>query len=254
MTFHHAIGVLPALLAGFLAAAGTWAGPAATAPTPAPATKDSGAMEILQRLEKLHAPHTIVSGTFSQTKTDPVFLEDIRSSGSFYFERAGATRPDAPDRFWFQSNEVQGGNYRTSTHWVIGNEAINYFPSLRQVERYRLPQVESGIGQYNPMALAFGLEPEKILRYFTVEELPTTRTDVARLAFTPTGPPNERPFRRFILHLRRADLEPVLFEIEEVDDSTTRIRVAALQWNPRAQPERFQLNFPRGTTILEADE
>jgi len=212
--------------------------------TTGPLGNDAEAVELLRRLEEQHKAHSRASGTFRQTRTDPVFLEDIKATGRFYYER--------PNRFRCDYDKPE-----ESTTWVIGDEVTMYFPALKQVEKYRMKRDGSDIGEMNQMLLAFGIETDKVLEHFTVRTTPTKQADLVRLVFLPKASPPERPFERFDLALTRSDLAPKpgeeTFLIVGAERDLTSVEITGINWNPPAEPEKFRLKFPRNVEIIEED-
>lgn len=222
----------------------TVAGQATTSPS---TESDPAAVEWLRKIEELHKPHSRASGTFRQIRKDPIFLEEIRATGRFYYER--------PDRFRSDYNPPE-----ESTTWVIGNEVTLYFPDLRQVEKYRMSREGSGVGEMNQMLLAFGIETTTVLKHFTVSTTPSKQADLVRLVFVPKGPRRERPFQRFELALTKSILAPKpgeeTFRIVGAEGDVTSIEITGINWNPPADAEwktKFQLKFPRNVEIIDED-
>jgi len=212
----------------------------AAAPTTGPMQSDPAAVKWLRTLAERHRDHRRASGEFRQTKTDPVFLEEIKATGRFYYER--------PNRFRCDYNPPEA-----SSAWVIGNIVTLYFPELKQVERYRLKRGGSGIGDVNQMLLAFGIEPKRILKYFVVKNDPKAPADRVRLIFHPKAPPPERPFKEFILELSKPDLTPKRFTILGEDGDKTVVDITVITWNPTLPPDTFVLKFPRDVEIIEQE-
>ncbi|KPL12050.1 hypothetical protein AMJ85_02220 [candidate division BRC1 bacterium SM23_51] len=208
--------------------------PTVAAPSPTTGTIESDpvAEKWLRALEERHRDHRRASGEFDQVREDPVFLEKNEWKGRFCYER--------PSRFRCDYTEPEA-----STHTVIGNIATSYFPAFKQVEEYRLSREGSGIGEVNHMLLAFGIETDKILKHFVVTNDPAAVANSLRLSFVPKAPPEERPFKQFILEMSEPDLTPKRFEIIGDGDDWTTVVIREIKWNPMLPPETFRLKFPR---------
>lgn len=209
------------------------------APSTAPTVSDPEAIAVLRMLEKRHSDHRRARGVFRQLRKDPVFLEDIESTGQFYYER--------PNRFRCDYDKPEA-----SSHWVIGNIVTSYYPSLKQVERYKL-RTEAGIGEVNQMLLAFGIETERILKYFIVKTVATKDGNRVRLLFLPKAPRRERPFRQFVLDISKPDLQPLGFKIIGDDGDETTVEIKKITWNPPLPAGTFDLKFPPDVEIIEEE-
>jgi len=202
---------------------------------------DPVAIKWLRTLEERHKDHRRATGKFRQTKIDPVFQEKIEAGGRFYYERPNSFRCD------YEKPEP-------STNLVIGDRVLLYFPKFKQAERYHLARNGSGIGEVNEMLLAFGIETDKILKYFTVLSDPVTSADVVRLTFLPKSRREDRPFARFVLELSKTDLSPKRFEITGDEQDVTVVEVTEIKWNdPSMPPDIFQLNLPRDVEMIEQE-
>ena len=232
---------LAATSATVVAASSTSATAGAFATSPTIAT-DPVAVKWLRALEQRHRDHRRASGEFRQTKSDPVFLEEIRAMGRFYYER--------PNKFRCDYDKPEA-----STNWVIGYVVTLYFPEFKQVERYRMSREGSGIGDVNQMLLAFGIETDRVLKHFTVTSDPATSANVVRLIFVPKAPRQERPFARFVLELSKPDLTPRRFVITgDEPDQTTVVEIMEIKWNDPSMPaDIFQLKVPRDVDIIEEE-
>jgi len=209
------------------------------APTSA-AVSEPEAIHLLRQLEARHVDHRRVAGKFGQVRHDPVFLEDIHSSGSFYYER--------PNRFWCAYDEPDA-----SSHTVIGEQITSFYPKFRRIERSRLREGGSGIGDVNCLMLAFGIEAERILRHFVVTTEPMPLPSEVQLTFVPRGPPEEWPFAALRLVLTWRDQQPQALEIVGAEGDWTRLSIEEIVWNPLEQPARFRLQFPREFEIIDRD-
>lgn len=252
----HSKSKRAALIGALLLAAGVPAWSAEESDSPATPTKaavevttatqssEAEAFRWLEQLEKRHADHRRVEGTFTQIRKDEMFLEEFTSTGTFYFER--------PNKFRCDYTEPKEN---TSSHLVIGDSVVSYYPSLKQVERYRLKSEGSGVADTNYMLLAFGIDTNEIRKHFTVRDEPTTAVDRVRLVFVPKAPLEERPFKRFVLDLSERDMQPVRFEIDGDNDDHTVVKVNRISWNPRweddVNPDKFQLKYPPDVEILD---
>lgn len=214
---------------------------AATAPTSPGLSNDPVAVKWLRTLEERHKDHRRASGEFNQAKKDPVFQEDVRSSGKFYYER--------PDRFRCDYLKPD-----PSSHLVIGDVVTNYLPDFKEVLRHRLSREGSGISEVNQMLLAFGIDTDKVLKYFTVTSDPKTSVTLVRLTFVPKGPREQRPFARFVLDLTKPDLTPKQFLIVGDDDDQTSVVITRITWNdPSIPSDIFQLKIPRDVEIIDEE-
>ena len=211
---------------------------AEVSPTSTILGSDPVAVKWLRAMEEKHRDHRRASGEIIQTKKDPVFLEERRNTGKFYYER--------PNRFRCDYDKPE-----ESTTLVDGDLVSLYFPGLKQLERYRLSQQTGGIGDVNQMLLAFGIETDRVLKHFTVMYDPATTANIVRLTFVPKAPIKERPFSRFILEVTKPDLTPKRFEIVGEEDDRTAVIIKTITWNPTLPPDIFRLNPPRDVEIIE---
>jgi outer membrane lipoprotein carrier protein len=212
----------------------------AGAPTSAALAVAAEALKWLGALEERHKDYRRARGEFTQTKKDPVFLEEIAGSGEFYYER--------PNRFRCDYDKPE-----ESTSLVDGDLVTLYFPKLKQLERYRLSRQSGGIGEVNQMLLAFGIETSKVLKYFTVACDPKTSANIVRLIFTPKAPRQERPFAQFLLEVSKPDLTPKRFEIVGDEGDRTLVTVTKITWNSPLPPDIFRLNPPKDVEIIEQE-
>jgi len=212
-----------------------------TLPTSPGLAGNLAAEKWLRTLEQRHRDHRRASGDFTQTKKDPVFLEERRSTGKFYYER--------PNRF--RCDYDQDKPDEACTTLVDGDLVSVYFPKQKEMDRYRLSREGSGIGEVNQMLLAFGVETDKVLKHFTVVSDPATTANVVRLTFVPKAPREERPFEQFILELSKPDLTPKRFDIIGGEDDHTVVTITTITWNPSLPPDIFRLNVPKDVEIIE---
>jgi len=199
---------------------------------------DRVAEKWLTAMEERHRDHRRAKGEFTQTKTDPVFLEEIKATGKFYYERPNNFRCDydKPD---------------PSTNLVVGDRVTLYFPDFKQAERYRVGREGSGIGEVNQMLLGFGIDAAKVAEHFLVANDRSTSADIVRLIFVPKAKREERPFARFILELTKRDLTPTMFRIIGEESDETVIKVTQITWNAELPPDIFDLKLPRDVEIIE---
>ena len=223
-----------------IAATATSRTAAVVAPTSAALAGDPAAVKWLRALELRHKDYRRARGEFTQIKKDPVFLEDISATGEFFYER--------PNRFRCDYDKPE-----SSTSLVDGDLVTLYFPKLKQLERYRLSREAGGIGEVNQMLLAFGIETDKVLKYFTVACDPETSANVVRLTFAPRATRAERPFAQFVLEMSKPDLAPKRFEIVGNEGDRTVVTITKITWNPNLPVDIFRLNPPKDVEIIEQE-
>ncbi len=225
----------------------TTTAPAAQSAATSPALgSDAAAVKWLRALEEKHRDHRRASGKFTQEKTDPIFLEKIKATGRFWYERPSNFRCD------YDKPEA-------STSLVTGDQVTLYFPEFKQAERYRLSREGSGISEVNQMLLAFGIETDKVLKHFVVQHDPATSADIIRLTFTPRAKREDRPFAQFVLEIPKPDLptqpedQPYCrFEIKGDEGDRTVVVITEIKWNDPDMPaDIFQLHLPRDVEIIE---
>lgn len=216
---------------------------AGASPTSPALTSDPVAVKWLRTLEERHRDHRRALGEFTQVKKDPVFLEEIRSTGKFYYER--------PNRFRCDYDQDKPDEACTSL--VDGDIVTLYFPKQKEMDRYRLSREAGDIGEVNQMLLAFGVEADKVLKHFTVANDPKTSANIVRLIFVSKAPRQEQPFVQFVLELSKPDLTPKGFEIVGGEGDRTVVTVTKITWNPTLPPDIFRLNPPKDVEIIEKE-
>lgn len=224
-----------------------------------PAGKDqevsAGTLALLRALETRHASVTTVRGEFDQLKVSEIFLEEIRSEGTFWFKKPDLFRCDyePPDEM---------------TNLIREDAIYVYVPELEQCEIYRFTSEQERDQQLHSMVLGFGFKTTELVEAYEIhssedpgalrDELiqgGKTAADTGLLELTPRPALAETsPFTRLKLWIDKDQLLPEKVWFEDYNGDQTTLEIRTIELNPTLDPELFVPSFPRGTEYIDKTE
>lgn len=194
---------------------------------------DPEAVNLLKKVEAKNGEVRSVSGSFSQTLTDPAFGETVDSQANFQMLK--------PSNF-----KVQYLAPKESLNLISGQTSYRYVPSLKQVERYQFKKANTA-RDLNYMLLGFGAKTEDVLSVYTVKSLPGGKG----VKLVPRDK-KEAPFKYIDVELN-SDLLPKRFTMEQNDSAKMIVNLdtSSLQLNPSLSERDFRPNFPRDAKTVD---
>jgi len=215
----------------------------------------SKTLALLRAVEKRHAGANTVRGTFQQTKISEIFLEEIESTGTFWYRKPEFFRCD-----YNQPDEM--------TNLIVEDKIYVFVPSIEQVEVYKFASPEERDQQLHSMVLGFGFEAEEILEQYEVQssedqasllsELTLEKLDSAAVAlfrFQPKGALIETsPFTSLKLWIDKETLLPQKIWFEDYNGDKTTLRIVQIELNVSIDDNLFSPSFPPGTEFIDKTE
>ncbi|MDX2177636.1 MAG: outer membrane lipoprotein carrier protein LolA [Candidatus Sumerlaeia bacterium] len=228
-------------LTAAIAAAALLAQASAQDATPAaPPDSRATAREFLTRLETRHGDTRTLRGSFEQLRVDPVFLEEVRSEGTFAYEAPGKFRAD-----------YRGKNDKVSPSalYIVGDRMWNYVPELKTVDTTTLPKGDSAA--INQILLGFGVKVEQVDRFFEVdlaeeEGAPGATT----LVFRSKDPSRTLNYDRITIAFDPRTLLPSVLMLDS-DEARTTMTLTSVDVNPTLEAGLFDPKFPGDVEIVE---
>jgi outer membrane lipoprotein-sorting protein len=211
--------------------------PAVSTETPAADPREA-AIAFLRSIEEQNKNVTTLYGRFEQVRVNPMFLEEINSTGEFWYAK--------PDRFRCDYKQPAAVSF-----YMSGNEVVTYTPELAQVEKYRIPGGNDS-APINQMLVGFGVQTEKILEVFTVRLAPVQPSDEAQLAIEFASRDIDRSlgFSRITVTFDRESREPRQLFLEEEQD-TVLVTLNLVRQNSEIPEGTFEHKFPPNVEIIE---
>ena len=199
-----------------------------------PTTND--ALEFLAKMEAKNADLETLHGNFVQIRQNEMFLEEIHSTGEFWYTK--------PDKFRCDYNEPTKAIF-----YLIGDTAMFYTPEIKQVEQVRLEQGDSA--PIHQMLVGFGLSLGKITEVFDVKLSDDQPEDSRLLSIDFISKDEQRTmgFQRIIIQFDQTKLEPMALTIYEGDDLVS-IELKEIEKNVEIDEERFEPEFPDDVEII----
>lgn len=227
----------------------------ALSPAAAANTVTSATLEILRALETRHASVVTVRGTFDQLKVSEIFLEEIKSKGTFWFKKPDQFRCDyePPDEM---------------TNLILRDSIYVYVPSIEQCEVYRFASDRERDQQLHSMVLGFGFKTEELIADYVIEssedagplrdELAAAGRDAAAAVLLHLMPlpdaGDTSPFTHLKLWIDKDTLLPEKVWFEDYNGDKTTIEIRTIDLNTAVEPSRFAPSFPPGTEFIDKTE
>jgi outer membrane lipoprotein-sorting protein len=222
-------------------------------PAPAPAgVVPAETLALLNEIEKRHASVVTVKGSFDQLKVSEIFLEEIRSKGTFWYRKPDQFRCDyePPDEM---------------TNLILRDAIYVYVPAIEQCEVYRFASDRERDQQLHSMVLGFGFKTKELLEEYTVrssanaedlrEELVKAGRDPGQAAILHLTPlpafEDSSPFTELKLWIDKARLLPEKVWFEDYNGDRTTIEIRSIDLNTAVDPSLFTPSFPRGTEFID---
>jgi outer membrane lipoprotein-sorting protein len=215
-------------------------------------TVSAETLALLESIEKRHASVVTVKGTFDQLKVSEIFLEEITSTGTFWYRKPDQFRCDydAPDEM---------------TNLILKDAIYVYVPAIEQCEVYRFTSDRERDQQLHSMVLGFGFKTKELLEEYEV--VSSADDEGLRQALEKAG---RRPDSTAVLHLKplpayvdsspfthlqlwidKEQLLPEKVEFEDYNGDRTTIDIRSIELNVAVDPTLFQPSFPRGTEFID---
>jgi outer membrane lipoprotein-sorting protein len=136
------------------------------------------------------------------------------------------------------------------TQMLVTNKAVSfYFPSLEQIEVYRMDQGKGAA----PFFFAFEATVEEIKENFIISG-PAKNQGLNRVELLPKTDPLASEVKNVVLWLSEKDYLPRKILITEVTGDTTEITFSNIEINRPISDKELQLDAPEGTEVIEGDE
>jgi outer membrane lipoprotein-sorting protein len=210
---------------------------------------------LLRALETRHASVVTVKGSFDQLKISEIFLEEIRSKGTFWYQKPDLFRCDyePPDEM---------------TNLILKDAIYVYVPSIEQCEIYRFRSEQERDQQLHSMVLGFGFKTDELLEAYAVtssedggslaDELGKTGQaggDTALLHLVPLpGLEDTSPFTSLKLWINKGSLLPEKVSFEDYNGDKTMIELRSIDLNAAVDAKQFVPSFPAGTEYIDKSE
>lgn len=212
-------------------------------------------LALLRELETRHASVTAVRGEFDQLKVSEIFLEEIRSEGTFWFKKPDLFRCDyePPDEM---------------TNLIREDAIYVYVPELEQCEVYRFASDQERDQQLHSMVLGFGFKTVELVEAYEIEssedagplreELAESGESVEETALLELTPrpalADTSPFTRLKLWIDKERLLPEKVWFEDYNGDQTTLEIRTIELNAPVDPKLFVPSFPRGTEYIDKTE
>jgi outer membrane lipoprotein carrier protein len=211
----------------------------AQTPSSSTVAQDEQVVKILQRLEEKNREVKTIIGTFEQLKVSKLFLEEIHSRGTFYFEKPGKFRCD-----YFPPNE--------SVNLIIGDTAWLYVPEIKQVDKYRFAEEGSKMQRLNQMLLGFGVSPADVLEVYRVTyNEPGKNARTFSLVFVPKKQEEKLNFTSITIWFDAERFLPQKIKMDDESGDETTITIEKIETNKKIDQSLFKPEFPEGVEIIE---
>lgn len=223
--------------------------------TVAPAAVDTistGTLELLRTLENFHKDVRDVYGEFDQLKVSEIFLEEIPSTGRFWFRKPDLFRCDydPPDEM---------------TNLILREAIYVHVPSIEQVEVYKFRSAEERDQQLHSMVIGFGFDSDELARQYEIRssqddeslksELAASELDADKTALVYMIPRpallDSSPFTSLKLWIDKETLFPQKVWFEDYNGDKTSIDIRKVQLNAEFEETIFDASFPPGTEIID---
>ncbi len=212
-------------------------------------------LTLLKALETRHASIVTVHGDFDQLKVSDIFLEEIKSKGSFRFKKPDQFRCDyePPDEM---------------TNLIREDAIYIYVPELEQCEVYRFTSDQERDQQLHSMVLGFGFRTAELIEAYFIQssedagslldELKRGGKKADRVALLELTPRPEvadtSPFTRLKLWIDKEDLLPEKVWFEDYNGDQTTLDIHSIELNISIDPKLFVPSFPSGTEYIDKSE
>jgi len=209
-------------------------------PAPVPDTPE---VAFLRRVEQKNKELQTLYGKFRQLRVNPMFLEEIKSRGEFWYAKPSKFRCDYATETEPEPTE--------SRFYLLGDQGLYYTPDLNQLEKFRL----TGGGDdapINQMLVGFGVKTEKVLEVFNVrfaDNQPAGGKQTV-LEFISKDLERSMDFRKITVTFDTEKLEPRRLVMEEEQD-VVEIDLEKIEVNPKIPDSRFEQDFPEGVEVIE---
>jgi len=194
------------------------------------------ALDFLAKMEAKNADLTTLHGTFVQVRKNEMFLEEIKSTGEFWYSK--------PDKFRCDYNEPTKAIF-----YLLGDTAMFYTPEIKQVEQVRLEQGDSA--PIHQMLVGFGLSLGKITEVFDVKLSDDQPEDsrILSIDFISKDETRTMGFQSIIVQFDQTRLEPMALTIYEGEDLVS-IELKETEKNVKIDGEKFEPEFPDDVEII----
>jgi outer membrane lipoprotein-sorting protein len=212
-------------------------------------------LAMLKALETRHASIVTVHGEFDQLKVSEIFLEEIKSRGTFRFKKPDLFRCDyePPDEM---------------TNLIRKDAIYIYVPELEQCEVYRFASDQERDQQLHSMVLGFGFRTSELLEAYEIrssEDPGTLREELVLKNLNPdetvlfelTPRPevaDTSPFTQLKLWIDKEQLLPEKVWFEDYNGDQTTLDIRRIELNPSLDPKLFDASFPSGTEFIDKTE
>ncbi len=209
-----------------------------------PGADNSEVLAFLKRAEAKNGDTKSLEAEFVQVRQDNVFNEEVTSNGRFWYR--------APGQFRASYEENKEAKTYASEIWMAGNKLTTYTPKLKQVEI--LEQKTGEEAPINQMLLGFGLKVEKIQSVFAIRSAPKSDTPgLFGVEFESKNLDQSMQYSKIIIYFDEKKVEPAVIILED-DQSTTRINLRKVKFNPDIDDKKFNSDWPAEVQVFNYSE
>jgi outer membrane lipoprotein-sorting protein len=200
-----------------------------------PAKEEDPALAFLHRAEARNASTKSLSATFSQTRVDNAFLDEVTSEGEFWYREPAQFRASYKDE---NSSEL----------WMVDGRIIVYVPEIAQVDI--ITPRQGNRAPIHQMLLGFGTRVEQILSVFDVSMAPEQRPGLLGIEFESRDLARSLEMERITIYFDEERAEPRVI-VAQADDSTITIDLKSIKFNPSINDAVFEPSWPDSAFVIE---
>lgn len=195
------------------------------------------AINFLTLMERENEGLNTLYAEFTQVRTNQMFLEEINSTGEFYYSK--------PNRFRCNYYKPSDAEF-----YILDNMAYFYTVDLKQVEK--IPLNNGDQAPIHQMLVGFGLSMKSILDVFD-PEMQAGQDPAARyktIIFNSKDEERTMGFRSIQVTFDTEKMEPRSLLIQEGDDEV-KVTLDKIIKNKEIPDETYALDFPKDVEIIE---
>ncbi|MGF1573244.1 MAG: outer membrane lipoprotein carrier protein LolA [Sumerlaeia bacterium] len=195
------------------------------------------AINFLTLMERENEGLETLYAEFTQVRTNQMFLEEINSTGEFYYSK--------PNRFRCNYSKPSDAEF-----YILDNMAYFYTVELKQVEK--IPLNDGDQAPIHQMLVGFGLSMSSILDVFDPEvaEIQLGGPQFKTIIFNSKDEERTMGFRSIQVTFDSEKMEPKKLLIQEGDDEVS-VTLEKIVKNKEIKDEVYALNFPNDVEIIE---
>lgn len=194
------------------------------------------AINFLTLMENQNEDLKSLYAEFTQVRTNQMFLEEVNSTGQFYYSK--------PNRFRCNYSKPSDAQF-----FILDNTAYFYTVELKQVEKITLDNGEQA--PIHQMLVGFGLSMKSILDVFD-PELAAVQPDDKRfktIIFNSKDEDRTMGFKSIQVTFDTEKMQPRSLLIQEGDD-VVKVTLEKIEKNKEIKDEVYALDFPSDVEII----